>query len=1279
MKFVVLCTLIMGIFSASVLMAHSYLPKDNTLYVSGYAHLDTQWRWDYRKTIDDYIVNTLEDNFALLEKYPDYTFNFTGSSRYQMMKEYYPEKFAKMKKYIDEGRWYVSGSSVDECDVLIPSPESILRQVLYGNQYFRKEFGKESVDFMLPDCFGFPAYLPSLWKHCGLLGFSTQKLSWGSAVGVPFNVGVWDGPDGESIIGALNGTSYGGSLPERQDIDPAWVSRMLGNGEGSGVFVDFRYYGVGDIGGAPREEDVQKAMNALGNDDSILNVKLSATDQLYKDLTEEQIAKLPHYSGELLLTEHSSGASTSKTFMKRMNRKNELLADAAERAAAAANWMGAAEYPEYLLKESWKRVLVSQMHDIMPGTSLQRCYEYSWNDELLAANGFASILTNSVAGVSRGLDTTVKGKALAVYNPLAFEREDVVKASVVFPEGAPEYVRVYNDENKEVPSQVVKVEGNTVEVLFVAELDSVSLSVYDVRPSSKPCKKNTGLKVDGQTLENEYYVVTINDAGDIASVYDKEAEKELLAEPARLEFHRSVPNAWPAWNQDWKDRRLPATGYVDGPAEIKVVENGPARIAIEVKREARNSYFTQRISLSAGTGGKRVEVANDIDWQSKAVLLKAAFPLTVYNQTANYTQGMGIIQNGNNSPIKYEFLSHQWFDLTDNSGEYGVSVLEDCKFGSDKPTDNVVRLSLIYTPGYKRGSYVDQLTQDWGHNSVTYALYGHEKSWQQGRSELQARRLNQPVQAFQVPEHKGELGKSYSIASLNTNKVDIRALKKAEDSDYVIVRLQELLGGSVDGVEVTVGDGIVSGYETNGQEQKIGPATIEDGKLVVDMTRFSMKTFALKLAKPEAKLSAPKSKSLDLPYNAVAFTSDKQGLAGDMGADNMSMPVEEVPAELSADSIKFKLVKDSTVKNAVACEGQKIKLPAGNYNKVYFLASADKDVTSDIKLGKKSLPFSVQAWTGFIAQWDKRIFDREAHEVDYVGLGWVTDIVKGYINRDDVAWYCTHRHDSKNMNESYLFSYMFKYSFDLEGNEKEITLPNDPSIKIYAATVANDENIAMRATQLYDNFDNRKDLVLRDQEMASFESGLEPLAEVKIEKAESYDALTICKPSDSDYGDQNAGNKVEYVWFTDGYAVAPTRGNSDSGLPSLPRINNGEVSQNDDDLERVTHFDSGLGHFIADLKKIVNVSKINTFSWHKGNRAIQKFSVWAAKEALDPFTAAEAGWTFIGTVDTTELGSGGVQVSSVIFPEGSDYRYIMFVTDLFDEGTFFNEIDIEAK
>ncbi|MCZ6698409.1 MAG: alpha-mannosidase, partial [Planctomycetota bacterium] len=481
------------------------LSKDKVLYCVGYAHLDTQWRWDFCTTIDRFIRDTLEQNFDRFEAFPGYVFNFTGSVRYEMMKEYYPEMYVRLKEHIAAGRWYVSGSSVDEGDVNVPAAESIIRQVLYGNDFFRREFGKESLDFMLPDCFGFPASMPSIWAHCGLLGFSTQKLTWGSAVGIPFKIGLWEGPDGKSIIAAFDPGPYVGAIKGRVDTNPEWVRRVNKNGRDYGVWADYHYYGVGDQGGAPRAEDVKNYLDSMNNPDGKITVALVSSDQMFKDITPEQRKRLPRYKGDLLLTEHSAGTLTSQSYMKRWNRKNEILADAAERAAVIAQWLGAARYPLEKINKSWVRVLANQMHDILPGTSLPRAYTYSWNDEIVALNGFAAVLSDSVGAVARSLDTRAKGIPLIVYNPLAIDREDVVEARIEYEGAVPKSVLVYGPDGKSTPTQMLGRDNRSIRLLFVARVPSVGFSVYDVRRVDRHVSQVSDLLISKSAIENERY------------------------------------------------------------------------------------------------------------------------------------------------------------------------------------------------------------------------------------------------------------------------------------------------------------------------------------------------------------------------------------------------------------------------------------------------------------------------------------------------------------------------------------------------------------------------------------------------------------------------------------------------------------------------------------------------------------------------------------------------------------------------------------------------------
>ena len=794
-----LLSLYIGAFAQPLSRRAPYnISKDRVLYTVGYTHLDSEYEWDYRTTVSEYLKNTLEENFRLLDKYPDYVYNFTGSRRYRLMKEYHPELYSRLKGYIDAGRWNVAGSSVEEAEVNVSSSESVLRHVLYGNNFFRKEFGKESVDYMLPDCFGFVANLPSVLNHAGIIGFSTQKLTipnLKTAVPLPFNVGIWNGPDGKGLVACLDATDYDGDLMPRLDIDKYWGQRLAEDQQKYGITFDYRYYGSGDMGGGIRERDVINAEGSLRNPDSKIKVILTSSDQMFKDITPEIRKKLPVYSGDLLLVEHSAGSMTSQSYMKRLNRKNEILAQSAEQMASMANYLTGNPYPLEKLNNSWELLLGSQMHDVLPGTAIPSAFKLAWNDEFIAQNGFTEVLKDATGSVTSQLNTQAKGRAIAVYNPVARDREDVCTAELRFSE-MPQHIRVFDQKGKEVPSQIISQNADKVKIIFLAKVPSMGVAIYDIQTSSEQSKLTTpALTIAQNNLENEYYKVTLDNNGDISNILDKKENRELLSKPARLEFQHEIPQKEPAWNMFWYDRKNPPFAFMNQEVKLKIVENGPVRVAFEVAKKGENSIIRQIITLSAGNAGKRIEIANQINWQSTGVSLKASFPFTAENEEATYNLGVGVIKRNSNHELKFEVPSKMWFDLTDKSGKFGVSVLEDCKYGSDKPNSNTLRLTLLYTPSAKLcPTWLYQSTQDWGIQDVKYGLYSHSGDWSQAETQDQAEFLNKPLVAVETSKHAGKLGRSFSFIGFSTPGVGLMALKKAEQGDYLVVRMNELEG-----------------------------------------------------------------------------------------------------------------------------------------------------------------------------------------------------------------------------------------------------------------------------------------------------------------------------------------------------------------------------------------------------------------------------------------------------------------------------------------------------
>jgi alpha-mannosidase len=1067
------------------------LSTGETLYLVGYAHLDTQWHWDYPTTISQYLPKTMNENFRLFELYPHYIFNFSGANRYRMMKEYYPADYAKVKQYVAAGRWFPCGSSMEECDVNVPSAESIIRQVLYGNDYFRKEFGKDSAEFMLPDCFGFPASLPSLLAHCGLKGFSTQKLTWGSAVGIPFNVGVWEGLDGKSVIAALNPGKYGGSASEDLSKSETWIKRIDEDGKRSGLYADFMYHGRGDSGGSPREPSVQWAEKSVTSNGPVRVIECAA-EQMFLDITPEQAAKLPRYKGDLLLTEHSAGAISSQAYMKRWNRKNELLADAAERASVAADWLGGLSYPKTRLNDAWTLVMGGQFHDILPGTSVPKAYEYSWNDEILASNQFADVLERAAGAICSGLDTRTSGVALTVYNPLGIAREDIVEATVAFAGSQPSAVDVVGPDGKETPAQIVDRKPDSLKILFVAKAPSVGFAVYDLRPAKQSKPSATGLSVSTNSIENQRYRLTINADGDVANIYDKALGRELLKQPLRYAFTYDNPQKYPAWNIDWNDASKPPRAYLGGPARVRVVENGPVRVAVAIEREAQGSRFAQIIRLSAGSAGDRIEFADTVDWRSKECNFKAVFPLTASNSKATYNWEVGTIERGNDDPKKYEVPSHQWFDLTDTTGDYGVTVLTDCKYASDKPDDNTLRLTLLRTPGVHAGTSKQaakagnaqqtpnvgnrqQSTNDWGRHEILYGLAAHRSDWRGGGTDWQALRMEQPLLAFQCDKHDGEHGKTFSLVRVDNPQIRVIAVKKAESGDEIVVRLVEMQGKPMNSVHIAFAAPVISAREVNGQEQPLGEAIISSGELVASFTPYSLHTFAVKLADPQLHLTTARSQPVPLPYNKSVASRDGQKSTSGFDGQGTCLSAEMLPTSITDNGIVFDLASATNDKpDAVACAGQTIPLPEGQFNKLVLLAASSQgDQPATFTVDGRKVGLTIQNWGGFIGQWDNRQWSATGQERTSGWLYGCSGLTPGYVKRAPVAWFCSHRHTADGANAPYQYTYLYRYSISLPAGAKAVQLPQNDKIIILAASVATDSTDAAHPAQpLYDTLED---------------------------------------------------------------------------------------------------------------------------------------------------------------------------------------------------------------
>ena len=1088
------------------------------LYVIATSHLDSQWNWTVQDTIREFVPNTFFENFKRFQKYPDYTFNYEGAIHYMWFKEYHPEAWPMVQKYVADGRWKLAGSWINAVDVNVPSPESLMRQALYGKRFFRQEFGQVSRDVYLPDCFGFGFALPSVATHSGLSQFSTQKLTWGSSYGIPFPLGRWKGSDGNTVIAALNPGDYVTRIRSDISMDPKWAAERL-TSTGNGRQVGFRFFGTGDIGGAPDEESIDWLEKSIRNKAADVEVRNTSSDQLTRDLTPEEKAALPEYEGELTMKTHGVGCYTSQAAMKRFNRENELLAQAAEQAAVAAELVTGLPYPRERLREAWIRVLWHQFHDDLTGTSIPQAYQFSWNDELVSANQFAGVLTSSVAAVASKLDTRGEGTPLIVYNPLAWRQETAVEATVKFKGQAPATLHVVDTSSKEtVPTQILERQGDTARIVFLAPVWSNGFKVFRVVPGAVAVSGDVYLSASTTSVESAFYKVEIDRNGDIASIYDRLRSRELLKAPIRLELRDDPSPDKPAWRILWDTVNSTAREYVQSP-EIRVVENGPVRVAVEIIRHAAGSTFRQRVMLTQRS--QRVDVENFVDWESPNSLLKVAFPFTATNPRATYDLGLGTIQRGNNTPDHYEVPAQQWADITDESGKFGVAVLNDSKYGWDKPADNVLRLTLLHTA--KARAYPYQSSNDLGHHHFTYSIAGHRGDWRlyyepedqrsfidRGTSQLiawgtaipaRAAALNQPLIAFQTEPHAGPLGRAFYTVGLTDNEaqVAIRALKKAEDSDEVVLRVQELEARHTTKY-LKFGVPLQSAREINAAEEsapRSGELRFLPDGLAITLKPYQPRTFALRLGKnlksawPRTVPATVEAAPLELPFNRDCVSTDANRADGDFDGQGQTLAAELLPARLDLDGIPFNFGSNAPGSlNVLVPAGQNLQLPQGDYNRVYVLAAA---VGGDVATTIAGQKVTIREWQGPIGQWDSRLKEpRQLREVSVApmtkGQTWTAEAIDqdlvvqydsttgvlrgidqirdGFVKRDEIAWIGTHRHGREG-NQPYIASYIFAYAIDLPGGARQLQLPKDDRLRVMAITAVREPFRLWPATNLY--------------------------------------------------------------------------------------------------------------------------------------------------------------------------------------------------------------------
>lgn len=794
----------------------------------GHTHIDMAWLWRLKHTHEK-ASRSFSTVLRMMEMFPEYIFLQTQPQIYAYIKEDFPEIYAEIKKRVKEGRWEVDGGMWVEADCNLTSGESLTRQLLIGSRFIKEEFGRDVEYLWLPDVFGYSWALPQILKKSGIDMFMTTKISWNQYNRMPHDTFRWKGMDGSQVL------THFITTPEPWNEPGSWFytyNGLLTAKTVKGVWDAYSEkevnkdmlvsFGYGDGGGGVNR-DLLEARRRLDRIPGLPNVKTSTAGEYFRKL-KKTVADTEQYvhtwDGELYL-EYHRGTYTSQGYNKRMNRKMELLYRKAEwltvMNAVRENDLQGAEQEK--LTKGWKMILTNQFHDIIPGSSIHEVYEDSRRDY----EAVRQIGEEVVSGYKEKALENREG-SFTVYNASGWQLDEVVVIRG-------NDTGIYTDAAGNTLSSQ-QAEG--MHYVYVKDVPPMGYQTV-LFTRGKELPENSVFTVSGKNIETPVYSVCLNDYGQITRLYDKQEEREVLAPGERgnvLQVFEDKPLDNDAWDIDifYQQKMREITDLT----VFEVTQCGSLCLTIHMEWNYMNTRICQDMTLYSKD--RRIDFKTDVDFRERQQLIKAAFTVDVRSTYATYDIQYGNVRRPNHwntswDQARFESVGHRFADLSDRN--YGVALMNDCKYGYDIK-DNVLRISLL-----RSGLQPDHL-QDLGRHQFTYALLPHKGDFVAGGVVQSAYALNNPMDVYEGAQ-KETAG---SFFTLDNGQIEIDAVKKSEDGQYLVVRFHDFAGARQK-VELRPSFAYKAWAESDLMERPISEFT--DGRVAMELHPYEIKTvlFAL--------------------------------------------------------------------------------------------------------------------------------------------------------------------------------------------------------------------------------------------------------------------------------------------------------------------------------------------------------------------------------------------------------------------------------------------------
>lgn len=773
----------------------------------GHTHIDCAWLWTLKQTREK-VQRSFSTVVDLMERYPEYRFMSSQALLYKYLKEEAPALYEKVKELIRIGKWECEGAMWVEADCNLSSGESLVRQVLYGKRFFKQEFGVENRVLWLPDVFGYSAALPQILRKSGVDWFVTSKISWNDCNQMPCDTFDWQGIDGTRIhsyfLTAQNkerckepqrGTTYVGLTT------PAMVAGTFDRYQQKSLNNEaLLTFGFGDGGGGPTAEHLEMARRLShgipGTPKTEIDFAGNFLSRLEKKIKND--SRLPVWRGELYL-EYHRGTYTSISKNKKNNRRSEFLYQDAEWLSTVAKLLCGSPFPKVELHRGWEMLLTNQFHDIIPGSSIGAVYDQCDIDY----------------GVIREIGE-----------------------------------RAWNDAKKTIASGISKECGyvvfnpNATEGNGVVEIDGVCAYVEGIPAKGYACvktpKTNHSIIVGEKTLENKFYRLTFDDDMLLSSIYDKRADREVLQAGKRgneLRVYADYPDIYGAW--EWTEFSL-ESGYrvLTDVQSCTPVQDG-VRAGFRIARRHVESTVIQTVWLYDDM--ERIDFDTDVDWKQQHQMLKAAFPVDINSERATFEIQYGSIErpthkNTSWDAMKFETCGHKFADLSE--GNYGVSLLNDCKYGHDIHDGEMV-LSLMRSPTYP---YPEA---DKGRMTCVYSLVPHCGALDLPKISAMAYALNNPMQAVPASGTDTVLPESFFVVKSDKANIICEVVKETEDGEDTILRLYEN-SNSKTRANLTLGFDVASVTLCDMMENELQTLQIKDNTVALEFGAFEIHTLKVK-------------------------------------------------------------------------------------------------------------------------------------------------------------------------------------------------------------------------------------------------------------------------------------------------------------------------------------------------------------------------------------------------------------------------------------------------